>query len=55
MEALKARISNQSFFEIGNRLSIVYTPLSANHWIQDINVGAALYAVDEYLRTLEFV
>ena len=55
LEELRARISNQSFFEIGNKLSIVYSTLDAEYSIVNINVGAALYAVDEYLRTLEFV
>lgn len=55
LEELRARISNQSFFEIGNKLSIVYSTLDSEYSIVNINVGAALYAVDEYLRTLEFV
>lgn len=55
LEELRARISNQSFFEIGNKLSIVYCTLMCGGSIVNINVGAALYAVDEYLRTLEFV
>lgn len=52
---LRKRISVQSFFEIGDRLSIVYLSMVADHFRVDTNVGAALYAVDEYLQTLEFV
>lgn len=55
MEKLRERINNQSFFEIGNRISVVYSDLNGEDCAGKINIGAALYAVDEYLRTLKFV
>lgn len=55
MEKLRERINNQSFFEIGNSISVVYSDLNGEDCAGEINIGAALYAVDEYLRTLEFV
>ena len=55
MGQLRRRIRSQSFFEIGDRLEITCLSMEKEMINTKVNVGAALYAVDEYLRTLEFI